>query len=222
MEPRQPARLVRRVAQPAFLLPLTRAFAWTTVEGLDNLKSAPEPLVYAANHQSHMDAPVILAAMPASRRYRVATAAAKEFFSAHFHPERHSRREWLTSSLSYYLSSLFFNVFPLPQREAGAREAIRYLGDQLSEGTSVLIFPEGLRTETGEIGTFRPGIGMIGSRLGVPIVPVRIDGIDQILHQGWRMARPGRARVAFGAPLRLEGDDYAALAARVEAAVRAL
>ena len=216
------ARLVRRVALPGFLLPLTRAFAWTTVEGLDNLKHAPEPVVYAANHQSHMDGPVILAAMPAGRRYRVATAAAKEFFSGHFHPERHTRRERITGSVNYYLGSLFFHVFPLPQREAGAREAIRYLGERLSEGTSVLIFPEGLRTETGEIGPFQPGIGMIGSRLGVPIVPVRIEGVDRILHQKWRMAKPGRARVAFGAPLRLEGDDYPALAARVEAAVRAL
>ena len=216
------ARFVRRVALPTFLLPLTRIFAWTTVEGLDNLTAAPESVVYAANHQSHMDAPVILAAMPARRRYRVATAAAKEFFSGHFHPERHTRRERITNSLNYYLGSLFFHVFPLPQREAGAREAIRYIGEQLSKGTSVLIFPEGLRTETGEIGAFQPGIGMIGSRLEVPIVPVRIDGIDRILHQRWRMARPGRARVAFGAPLRLEGDDYPALAARVEAAVRTL
>ena len=69
---------------------------------------------------------------------------------------------------------------------------------------------------------FQPGIGMIASRLRVPIVPVRIEGVDRILHQTWRMARPGRARVAFGRPLWLEGNDYRALARRVEEAVRAL
>ena len=50
----------------------------------------------------------------------------------------------------------------------------------------------------------------------MPVVPVRIDGLDKVLHVGWRMARPGRVRVAFGAPLRLVGDDYEALAKQVE------
>ena len=216
------ARLARWIALPTFLLPLTRLFAWIRVEGLDQLARTTDPVVYAANHQSFIDGAVILAALPSPRRYRVATAAAKEFFAAHFHPDRHSRREWVTNSLNYYLSSLFFNVFPLPQREAGTREAIRYLGELLSEGTSVLIFPEGRRTQTGAIDTFQPGIGMIAARLQVPIVPVRIEGVDRILHYGWHMARPGRARVAFGAPLRLEGDNYRVLATQVEDAVRAL
>ena len=83
----------------------------------------------------------------------------------------------------------------------------------------MLIFPEGRRTEAGEIDRFRPGIGMIASRLDVPVVPVRIDGLDKVLHPTWRMARPGRVRVAFGAPLRLAGDDYEALAKQVEDAV---
>ena len=63
---------------------------------------------------------------------------------------------------------------------------------------------------------------MIASRLGVPVVPVRIDGLDKVLHHTWRMARPGPVRVAFGAPMRLIGDDYEALARQVEEAVRAL
>ena len=217
-----PARIVRGVTLTAFLLPLTRMFAWATVEGLDRLPAAADPVVYAANHQSHMDGPVILAALPAHRRRRVATAAAKEFFAAHFHPGQFSWRQRATSSLNYYLGSLLFNIFPLPQREAGTRRAIRYLGDLLGDGNSVLIFPEGRRTDTGEIGGFQPGIGMIAARLQVPIVPVRIEGLDRILHQTWRMARPGPARVTFGEPLRLEGEDYRDLASRVEEAVRSL
>ena len=82
----------------------------------------------------------------------------------------------------------------------------------LEDGFSVLIFPEGRRSDAGEIDRFRPGIGMIASRLGVPVVPVRIDGLDKVLHHTWKMASPGRVRVAFGAPMRLVGDDYEALA----------
>jgi long-chain acyl-CoA synthetase len=219
---RWPARALRRISLPTWILPLARVFARIRVEGRDHLAAAVGPVIFAANHQSHMDTPVILAALPPRLRYRVATAMAKEFFKAHFFPETHSRRAWLTNSLNYYLAALFFNAFPIPQREAGARQTLRYMGDLLDEGFSVLIYPEGRRTQHGEIDRFRPGIGMIGARLGVPVVPVRIEGLDQVLHQSWKMAKPGPVRVAFGAPLRLAGDDFEALARQVENAVRAL
>jgi len=217
-----PARAIRRVSLPTWILPLARAFAWIRVEGRQHLEAIDSPVIFAANHQSHMDTPVILAALPRRLRYRVAPAMAKEFFKAHFFPEEHERRAWFTNSLNYWLASLFFNAFPLPQREAGARQTLRYIGDVLEDGFSVLIFPEGKRTDNGDIRPFRPGIGMIGSRLEVPVVPVRIEGLDKVLHHTWRMARPGRVRVAFGRPMRLMGSDYEALAKQVEDAVKSL
>jgi long-chain acyl-CoA synthetase len=192
------------------------------VEGREHLARIDSPVIFAANHQSHMDGPVILASLPARLRYRVAPAMAKEFFKPHFFPEQYGRKAWFTNSLNYYLSALFFNTFPLPQREAGARQTLRYIGEVLEGGFSVLIFPEGQRSSTGEIDRFRPGIGMIASRLAVPVVPVRLDGLDKVLHRTWKMAKPGRVRVAFGAPMRLAGEDYEALARQVEEAVKAL
>jgi long-chain acyl-CoA synthetase len=216
------ARAIRRVSLPTWILPLARVFAWIHVDGGDHLREIDGPVIFAANHQSHMDTPVIMAALPPRLRYRVAPAMAKEFFKPHFYPQQYSRREWVTNSLNYYLAALFFNAFPLPQREAGARQTLRYIGDVLADGFSILIFPEGKRTSTGEIDRFRPGIGMIAARLGVPIVPVRLEGLDRVLHPSARMARPGRVRVAFGAPMRLDGDDYEALARQVEEAVKRL
>jgi long-chain acyl-CoA synthetase len=179
-------------------------------------------VMFASNHQSHMDAPVILAALPARLRYRTATAMAKEFFKAHFYPEQFTPGAYVANSANYYLASLFFNAFPLPQREAGTRQTLRYIGELLGEGYSVLIFPEGRRTDEGEIGRFQPGVGMIASKLQVPVVPVRLDGLDRILHTKWKFPRRGIARVAFGRPIRLSGSDYAELARQVEAAVREL
>jgi long-chain acyl-CoA synthetase len=192
------------------------------VEGLQNLRSVDGPVIFASNHQSHMDVPVILAALPARLRRRVATAMAKEFFKAHFFPEGFSRGKRLARTLEYYLSAAFFNTFPLPQREAGARQTLRYTGELVSNGFSVLIFPEGKRTDHGEIAPFRPGVGMMAARLNVPVIPVRVEGIDHVLHQTWKMAKPGPVRVVFGAPMRLSGDDYVGLTAQVEAAVRKL
>ena len=180
-------------------------------------------MIFAANHQSHMDVPVILAALPGRWRRRVATAMAKEFFKAAFLPGADTRAASDSPTASkYWLSAAFFNTFPLPQREAGARQTLRYAGELLSDGFSVLIFPEGKRTEHGEIAAVSPGVGMMASRLGVPVIPVRLEGIDRVLHHTWKMAKPGPVHVMFGAPMRLTGEDYVDLAAQVEAAVRKL
>jgi hypothetical protein len=63
---------------------------------------------------------------------------------------------------------------------------------------------------------------MIGSRLGVPVVPVRVSSLDKILGPHAYFPTRGRAQCAFGAPISLTGNDYAALASRVEEGVRAL
>jgi long-chain acyl-CoA synthetase len=217
-----PIRWMRAVSQSAILMPLTRVFAWIRADGLDGLSAVEGPVIFAANHQSHMDVPVILAALPGEWRRRVAPAMAKEFFKAHFFPGQFTRKEWFTNSLNYWLSAAFFNAFPLPQREAGARQTLRYAGELLNDGFSILIFPEGKRTEHGEVQPFRPGIGMLGSQLNVPVIPVRLEGVDRVLHRSWKMARPGHVTVRFGTPLYLNGDDYETLAARVEDAVRKL
>ena len=217
-----PVRIVRRLSLATWIVPLARLFAHARVEGLDHLKGVEGPVVFASNHQSHMDVPVIFAALPGRWRARIAPAMLKEFFRAHFHPSEHTWRQWLTNSLNYYLACFYFNTFPIPQREAGARHTLRYMGELTGGGWSILIFPEGVRADTGDIKPFRGGIGMIASRLDVPVIPVRLDGVDRVLHPTWKMARPGKVRVAFGAPLRLRGDDYAALAAQVEEQVRNL
>ena len=147
---------------------------------------------------------------------------AKEFFKAHFYPAQFGRKAWLLNSANYYLASLFFNAFPLPQREAGTRQTLRYIGSLLAVGYSILMFPEGKRTDAGKINRFQAGVGMIASKLGVPVIPVRLEGLDRILHQKWKFPSPGRARVVFGPPMSLSGSDYAALAKTVEAAVRRL
>jgi long-chain acyl-CoA synthetase len=217
-----PAWLLRRVSLPTWILPLGRVFMKMRVEGLEHLRDVKGPVVFAANHQSHLDTPAIMLALPASWRYRLAPAMAKEFFKAHFNPADYPRGEWFTNSLNYYLSCQFFNAFPLPQREAGTRQTLRYIGEVLGDGYSVLIFPEGKRTQTGEIGRFMPGVGMIGARLDVPVVPIRLEGLEKVLHTRMKFPRRGPVRVAFGPPLRLVGDDYAQLARQVEDAVKNL
>jgi long-chain acyl-CoA synthetase len=216
------ARAIRRISLPLILLPLTRLFAWIRVRGRENLRGVRGPLIFAPNHQSHMDVPVLMAAIGAPWRYRMAPAMARDFFHAHFHPREHPWHEWFTNSLNYYLAALFFNAFPIPRHEAGTLEAMRYIGEITDAGNCLVIFPEGRLTDHGEIAPFQPGVGMLASRLNVPVAPVRIEGLERVLHKSWRMARPGRVNVIIGQPISLAGDDYAALASQVEAALRSL
>ena len=75
---------------------------------------------------------------------------------------------------------------------------------EIPEGEPITLYTIGEFTDlcrgghlhrTGEIGAFRPGVGMIASRLNVPVVPVRIEGLDKVLHHSWKMAKPGRIRI---------------------------
>jgi long-chain acyl-CoA synthetase len=189
---------------------------------MEHLAGLRPPVIFAPNHQSHLDTPALMIALPPKWRYRVAPAMSKEFFKAHFFPQQYTRREWFTNSLNYYLAALVFNGFPIPQREAGARQTMRYAGELVSEGWCIVIFPEGRISLTGEIAPFQPGVGMLASRLNVPVVPVRLEGLDKVLHRSWKFPTPGKVRVKFGAPLHLTGDDYQNLAKQVEEAVRLL
>jgi long-chain acyl-CoA synthetase len=216
------ARAVRRVSLPFFLLPLARIFAHIRVFGRETLAEIRGPVIFASNHQSHFDLPVILASLPGNRRYRVETAMAKEFFDAHFFPKRFPFSKRFPISLYYRLSTFFFAAFPIPQRQAGAGATIRYMGELAEQGWSILIFPEGDRTHQGEIRPFQPGVGMIASHLRLPVVPIRIEGLERVLNREARWPKPGRVTVKFGTPLNLQGDEFADLAAKVEDAVRKL
>ena len=216
------ARVARKATLSPVLLPLTRCFAHLQVSGREHLKDLRGPVIFAPNHQSHLDTPVILAALPARYRHRIAVAMWKEYFDAHFFPARHSMKDRFTNGLTYYSAALLFNAFPLPQTEARAGESLRYMGDLISDGWSILFFPEGERTKTGEIGKFQAGIGFIAARLGVPVIPVHLTGVDKVLHSGDHFPRAGPVKVAFGAPLLLKGDNFDELASQVRRAVSEL
>ena len=213
------ARAVRNVSQQTWILPLAGCFLRLRISGLEHLDGLRGPVIFAANHQSHFDTPAILLSVPPPWRRRIAVAMAREFFDAHFFPKRHSVAERLGNGTLYALATLFFNAFPLPRSGPGARDTLRYAGELASDRWSILIFPEGHRTLDGKISTFQPGVGMMASRLALPVVPVRLEGVDHVLHQTWRWPRRGAVSVTFGAPVTLEGDDYASLARRVEDAV---
>lgn len=219
---RLPARLLRVISVHTWILPLVGSFLRVRVHGRAHVEPLVGPVIFAANHQGHVDMPSLLMALPRSWRTRVAVAVAKEYFDAWFEAGRASRRERWTAGLTYGLVALFFQAFPLPQRQPGVRQTLRHAGALVDDGVSLLLFPEGRRTDAGELSPFRPGIGMMAVKLRLPVVPVRIVGSDRVWHRTWRVPRRGVVDVYFGAPRTFGSGDPAAIARELEDAVTRL
>jgi long-chain acyl-CoA synthetase len=87
----------------------------------------------------------------------------------------------------------------------------------------LLVFPEGTRTMDGTMAPFKPGIGLLARELGLPVVPIYLDGLYRVLPKGQSAPRPGAVRVRVGEPLwvdpRLSNGEAAAV---LEAALRSL
>jgi long-chain acyl-CoA synthetase len=120
---------------------------------------------------------------------------------------RRPPRDWFTAKrwayqLGYWLVTALFNVFPLPQF-SGFRESFRFAGESVDRGYSVLVFPEGQvnNTATGGMAPFQSGIGLLAGNLGVPIIPMRLDGVWRMKREHRRLARFGELSVRIGAPV---------------------
>lgn len=216
------ARWHRVVHLNFWILPLARIFAWVRVAGREHLDQLTGPALIASNHQGYFDTPILFIAMPWKWRHLLAPVMRKEFFDAHFNRKKYGWGKWFTNSLNYYLACLTFNAVPIPQREAGARQTLHYLGELVEEGWCPLIFPEGKHSADESILPFQGGVAMMASRLRVPVVPVRIRGSNRVLHPEARFPTPGRVSVSIGKPLILEGEDFASLTRRLEQAIRSL
>ncbi len=215
---RAPVRGLRGLLQRWLLFPVLDWLVALRVEGREHLRGLVGPVIFAPNHQSDLDAPVVYLALPEPFRSRIAVAAWAEYFR----PPGGSWPFRLLRHLLYYPVVLFANAFPLSHTHV-VRASIKYMGELVEEGENILIFPEGRHSPTGEILPFQEGIGLIAQALRVPIVPMRLEGVRDILPSGSRLPRPGKAVVKFGPPLIFaESATYLEIAQRLEAAVRAL
>jgi long-chain acyl-CoA synthetase len=216
-----PARLLRGIFQNGIARPLLRRYLPMTVVGIENLSNAEPPVIFAANHTSHLDTPAILAALPRAWRERIAPAVRAEYFRPHFEPQLFSTREVLRSRLQYIAARLLYNCYPLPQEMAGLNRAFRYTADLVSRRYCPLVFPEGARTTDRRINRFRSGIGMMAVRLRTPVIPVYVGGLFEVLSAQDSWPKRGAVRVVFGEPMSFAaGTSIENATQAIETAVR--
>ena len=219
---RWPVAWIRALIYYALVWPATLIIVAPRVHGRERLRGVRGPLLVISNHVTYIDVGFILWALPARFRYRLATAMGGELLYTMRRPSRQRffLRRWL-DKLDYFLVVALFNVFPLPQR-SGFRESFAFAGSLADRGHSVLIFPEGARTPDGQLHGFRSGIGLLATRLGIPVLPMKIEGLYE-LKVAHRHFGPRRVTVKIGEPVKFgPGDDADSITRELENRVAAL
>ncbi len=208
------ARAARAVLVEGVTRPFVRAVAPPTILGADQLDALEGPAIFAANHSSHLDTAIVLSALPARfRRKSVVAAAADYFFD----------RRWKGD-----LWSLWLGTIPV-ERARISRRGADLAAKLIDDGWSLVIYPEGGRSQDGWGQEFHGGAAYLAKRCSVPVVPVHLHGVRPILPKGRNRLRPGRVEVRIGTPLwplaaAASGreEDARRFAARIEASVAAL
>ena len=220
---RWPVTWVRLAVHYLLMRPAILLMGWPRVEGREHLRGVKEPLLVISNHVGDVDPGFILTALPGRFRHRLTTATGGEALEAlrmpgperGFFARIYDRMQW-------FFGVSLLNLFPLP-REAGFRRSFAYAGEAVDRGYSVLVFPEGRHTTDGKMNPFRAGVGLLAGNLGIPVLPMRIDGLFEVKQAGKKFAAPKKIRVRIGEPLTFSaGSDPEKIANELQRAVEKL
>ena len=200
-------RLIRAILIDNVVRPATKVIASPKVYGVDRLKGVSGPVIFASNHASHLDTPLVLSNLPEHFRHRCVVAAGADYFFD---------RRWKA-----YLWSGILGAIPIERTKVNRRSA--EISTQLiSEGWSLLIFPEGGRTPDGLGQNFKGGVAQLAIKTGIPIVPIFLEGTYEILGKRSQTLKPGKTRIVFGRPISPDQKDARELTASVEVEVATL
>jgi 1-acyl-sn-glycerol-3-phosphate acyltransferase len=226
---RYPVRVARAMLIDNVTRPVARVLAPATVRGIEHLRHVKGPVIFVANHTSHVDTPLLLANLPVRFRHHTVVAAAADYFFD---------RTWKAAMWSFLLPAI-----PIERSKVNRRSA-EVAAELLDDGWNLMIFPEGGRSPDGWTQEFRGGAAYLARRTGRPVVPVYLHGTRDLLPRaanvatgpagrpaggsgsearGRRQLRRSPVTVLFGAPLTpRDGEDALRFAARIEAAVAML
>jgi 1-acyl-sn-glycerol-3-phosphate acyltransferase len=209
-----PARLVRETIMQAFLGPVMSWYVRRRTENRSTFDGIRPPVIFVANHSSHMDTPTILRALPRAWRQRTAVAAAADYFY---------RKRWVAAAVS-----LIFSTVPISRRGGGMdKGAADHLHRLLRKRWNLLLYPEGTRSRDGARGKLHSGAAVLARQHDVPILPIFVSGTREAMPPGRSWPRRFRAGmflrrhpicVRFGPPIRaIPGEHRNETMARVQA-----
>ena len=162
-----------------------QAFHRLEIVGRENLP--PEgSFILVCNHASHLDTVCLLASLPLGKLHRAFPAAAQDYF--------------FVSLPRLAIAAVIVNAMPFARR-TNFRHSIQLCQELLTNPGNVLIlFPEGTRTTTGQIGAFKPGIGLLAAGTKTPVIPCHLSGAFEAWPKAKAFPRPKRLRLRIGTP----------------------
>jgi 1-acyl-sn-glycerol-3-phosphate acyltransferase len=190
--------------------PLMSLYTRVRVSGRARLKVLSSPVVFVANHSSHLDTPTILRALPLRWRRRTAVAAASDYFY---------NNRWVANGVA-----LLCNTVPIVRGGGNRAGRFEHVDRLIDQRWNLIVFPEGTRSRSGELGRLHSGAAVLARQHRIPIVPIRITGTHDAMPPGrsWPkrvdgfLSRRHRVDIAFGPPISpLADEDCAALMRRV-------
>jgi 1-acyl-sn-glycerol-3-phosphate acyltransferase len=203
-----PARMARAAIVEGPMRLSVAVLAAPDRRGSDRLDDVDGPVIFAANHHSHVDTPLLLTTIPEPWRHKLVVGAAADYF--------------FRTRVTGAVSALAIGAIPIERSKVGRRSA-DLAAELIEAGWNLLIYPEGGRSPDGWGQPFRGGAAYLAGRCGVPVVPIHVEGTGRILRKGRSLPQPSRTTVTIGDPTRpAEGENAARFAARLEATVAAL
>ena len=166
-----------------------------------------EQRIYFANHQSHADLVLMWAALPEELRSITRPIAAKDYWT------RTAFKRWITSAV--------FHAIYVDRVKTGDQDPLEPLIEALTNGDSIILFPEGTRGNQEEPQNFKSGLYNLAVKFpNVVLVPAWINNVQRVMPKGEVVPVPILCSVTFGAPVvLLEGEDRSAFLTRARQAV---
>ena len=166
-----------------------------------------EQRIYFANHQSHADLVLMWAALPEELRSITRPIAAKDYWT------RTAFKRWITTSV--------FHAIYVDRVKTGDQDPLEPLIEALTNGDSIILFPEGTRGNQEEPQNFKSGLYNLAVKFPqVVLVPAWINNVQRVMPKGEVVPVPILCSVTFGAPVALQdGEDRSAFLARARQSV---
>ena len=186
--------MLNAIAKKTLIL-LTRIISGSTILWYESQPDDSCQRVYFANHTSHLDAMVIWAALPSAIRDKTRMVAAKDY--------------WDAGPVRRYFAKRVLKTVLIDRESVSLKNTpVQVMVDEIKNDYSLILFPEGGRSQDGTLGEFKSGLYYLCRRRpDLELIPIYLNNLNSILPRGATLPVPMLSRVIFGPPMWLEMNE---------------